>query len=360
MQVLLVSAAVLSLALPGFALGGSLDDAPPTVAALRVAYGGPPATWPEPWLDPGVTFQEMGAPLRAPASPRAAALGALLFREPRLSADGRVACGSCHDPEHGFSVPERVGHGVDGAPGRRNPPGLASVTGRTRLDWDGGGGDLARRVLAPLTEPREMGRPDLEAVLATLSDMGYGGAFTDVFGREGISARTLSAALMAYLATIDDETRFDRFAQGDREALTDLELSGLHLFRTKARCANCHSGPLLTDERFHNLRLSFFGEPAQDLGRHAVTHVPDDAGRFRTPSLRHVAASPPYMHNGLFPTLDGVVNLYDRGGGEVWARNAAEAGRPLFRDAARLSAHIRPLGLTPQEKAALVAFLKTL
>ena len=165
---------------------------------------------------------------------------------------------------------------------------------------------------------------------------------------------------MAYLATLDSETYFDRFARGDRAALTDMALAGLHLFRTRARCANCHFGPWLTDEGVHNLRLSFFGEPAQDLGRHAATQAAEDAGRFRTPSLRHVASSAPYMHDGLFPTLEGVVNFYDRGGGEVRARNAAEAARPLYREAARLSPHIRPLGLTAQEKAALAAFLRTL
>lgn len=348
------------MALAGLAVGGASDGAPPTAAPLRTAYAGPPATWPAPWLDPDVAFRELGPPPSPRPSPAAAALGARLFRDPRLSVDGRVACASCHDPDHGFSVPQKVAQGVAGAPGRRNPPGLAAVAGRAHLGWDGGGGDLAARVLGPLTDPREMGRADLEAVLAGLPAMGYGAAFTDVFGRDGISAPTLSAALVAYLATLDGETRFDRFARGDKAALTDTELSGLHLFRTKARCANCHFGPLLTDEGFHNLRLSFFGEPAEDLGRFAVTGMAEDAGRFRTPSLRHVAASAPYMHNGLFPTLDGVINLYDRGGGEVWARNAAEAARPLFREAARLSPHIRPLGLTEQEKAALAAFLRTL
>ncbi|MFG1378642.1 cytochrome-c peroxidase [Xanthobacter autotrophicus] len=356
----LVVAVLLPAALVGPATGGERDAAPPTGAELRAAYAGPAATWPAPWLDPGVAFQELGAPPPPPAPGPAATLGGRLFRDPRLSIDGRVACAGCHDPDHGFSVPGKVGAGVGGAQGRRNPPALASVVGRTRLDWDGGGGDLAARVLAPLTAPGEMGRSDLAAVLADLSDMGYGAAFTDGFGREGISVRALSAALVAYLATLDSETRFDRFARGDRAALTDMELAGLHLFRTKARCANCHFGPLLTDEGVHNLRLSFFGEPAQDLGRYGATQAAEDAGRFRTPSLRHVASSAPYMHNGLFPTLDGVVNFYDRGGGEVWARNAAEAARPLYREAARLSPHIRPLGLTAQEKAALAAFLRTL
>lgn len=357
----LVRMGMLSAAFCGLAAAGAGEGGPgQTAPDLRAAYSGAPQSWPAPWLDPDVAFVELGAP--APPLPpgQQAALGARLFRDPRLSADGRVACASCHDPRHGFSVPQKVATGIGGAPGRRNPPALFAVAGRKSFDWDGAGTDLSARVLAPLTDPREMGQPDLDAALARLPEAGYGPDFSAVFGAEGISRRTLAGALVAYLTTLDVETRFDHFARGDRTALTDTELSGLHLFRTRARCANCHFGPRLTDERFHNLRLSFFGEPAQDLGRHGITGQPEDAGRFRTASLRHVAASAPYMHNGLFPTLDGVVNFYDRGGGEVWARNAAEAARPLYREAARLSGHIRPLGLTEQEKAALVAFLRTL
>ncbi len=206
-----------------------------------------------------------------------------------------------------------------------------------------------------------MANPDLDSVLARLrADPDYATRFAEVYGAGPISADTLADALVAFQSHLETETRFDRFADGDRNALTDQEVWGLHLFRTKARCANCHFGPLLTDDRFHNLKISFFGEKAQDLGRYQVTHLPDDVGRFRTPSLRHVGETAPYMHNGLFPTLEGVINLYDRGGGEVWARNRSEAENPLYPLAAQLSSHIRPLGLSDEEKAALAAFLRTL
>ncbi|MFG1243859.1 cytochrome c peroxidase [Xanthobacter sp. V7C-4] len=327
---------------------------------LRAAYAGPPQTWPEPWIDPGVAFVELAAAPPPPPSSPEAELGERLFRDPLLSADGRIACASCHDLAHGFSVPEAVGRGIGGVEGRRNPPALFAVAGRARLDWDGGGGTLSARVLAPLTAADEMGNASLVPVMARLSASAHAAAFTRLFGTEGASPRTLAAVLSAYLETLDTSTRFDRFMAGDRAALSETEVAGLHLFRTRARCANCHFGPRLTDEKFHNLRLSSFGEPAQDLGRFAVTGDADDAGRFRTASLRHVSESPPFMHNGLFPTLEGVVNLYDRGGGEVWARNAREAARPLYGEAARRSPHLRPLDLTTGEKAALVAFLKAL
>lgn len=362
-----------ALAICGLALAAAgaliLPDAraePPSAsddpATLRTAYAGPPPTWPAPFIDPDVAFVELGrSPGRtSPPDEAMAALGARLFSDARLSADGSIACASCHDPAHGFSVATPVAYGMGGVPGRRNPPALFTVATRTAFDWDGGEHDLSARVLAPLTKADEMGNGNLEVVLARVAASQEGPAFHRNFGAEGVSMRTLAAALSAYLATLDTPTRFDRFASGETSALSDTELSGLHLFRTKARCANCHFGPSLEDGRFHNLKLSFFGEKAQDLGRHAITGDPDDAGRFRTPSLRHIASSAPYMHNGLFPTLEGVINLYDRGGGEVWARNAKETARPLYREAARLSPHIRPLGLTPEEKAALAAFLRAL
>ncbi|MFE1599544.1 cytochrome-c peroxidase [Methylobacterium sp. ID0610] len=347
------------------AAGAEGGPAPDTAADLRRAYAGPPERWPAAWIEPGVAFVELGArlplPRPDPAGQRRAALGARLFHDPTLSVDGRLACAGCHDPAQGWTVPTPTARGHRDRLGRRNPPGLRTAAARSRWGWDGRHSALARQVLAPLTDPDEMANAALDPVLGRLAaDPGSAARFAEAFPGAGISADTLSAALVAYLAGLDGPTRFDRFAAGDSAALSDREIAGLHLFRTKARCANCHFGPLLTDERFHNLRLSAFGEPAQDLGRFAVTGEPEDAGRFRTPSLRHVGETAPYGHAGLLATLAGIVNLYDRGGGEVWARNAAEAARPLHAPAARLSPLIRPLGLTRDEKAALVAFLGTL
>ncbi|WP_454915242.1 cytochrome-c peroxidase [Xanthobacter sediminis] len=353
-----MAAAVLAVG-AGAAVGEEAASADP--GSLRALYARSVAEWPAAAIDPGVAFVELGpAPALSPEMAPRAALGARLFRDPALSADGRVSCASCHAPEHGFSVATARAAGVGGIEGRRNPPALASVSMQAAFDWDGRFTDLAARALAPLTMPHEMGNDDMGDVLARVAAAPDAADFRRLFPQEGVSARSLGAVLTAYLAALDTPSRFDRFAAGDGAALSDVEIEGLHLFRTKARCANCHFGPRLADGLFHNLRLSFFGEPAEDLGRFAVTGRPEDAGRFRTASLRHVSTSAPYMHNGLFPTLEGVVNLYDRGGGEVWARNGAEAARPLYPHAARAAAQLRPLGLTAQEKAALVAFLRCL
>lgn len=136
--------------------------------------------------------------------------------------------------------------------------------------------------------------------------------------------------------------------------LTDQELAGLHLFRTKAGCAACHNGPLLSDGQFHNLGISFYGRSREDLGRYEVTRDPADVGRFRTPSLLGVSRSAPYMHNGLFPTLENVVALYNGGGGRDRARRMGEAPAPIP------DPLVSKLDLTRDEQAALAAFLRTL
>ncbi|MDH2328985.1 cytochrome c peroxidase [Cereibacter sp. SYSU M97828] len=249
-------------------------------------------------------------------------LGRRLFHDPALSANGAMSCADCHDPERGFT---------SGAVGGRTPPPLHVATQLSVWGWDGRHESLRAAILAPLTDPREMANPDADAAARRVGL---------------VDADALADAIGAYLATLDSPP-------------PTPEGRGAELFRS-AGCADCHSGPLLTDEGFHNLGLSAFGEPSQDLGRMRVTGDPADAGRFRTPSLRHVAQTAPYMHTGHFRTLEGVVRFYAQGGGKVWARNAAEADRPMYPEAARLDPRIRPLDLSEDDIAALVAFLKQL
>lgn len=346
------AAALLALWLIGPGLPAAQD-------AVLAAYRGPPSGWPAAQVDAGVAFVELGPltdnPAPTPQLRAQATLGRALFADPRLSASGRIACASCHDPARGWSVDEPVATGIDGRRGRRNPPDLRQADAHTQWGWDGRGTTLAAQSLAPLTDPDEMGNPSVQAVLARLQAApGPRAALTPRALGEALAAHVLQAGATAA------PTRYERFLRGERSLLTPLELQGLHLFRTKARCVNCHHGPWLSDGLFHNLRLSAFGEPAEDRGRQHVSGRPEDTGAFRTPSLRRVAASPPYMHNGLFASLQGVLHLYMRGGGEVWARNAAQAAQPLYPHAARLSPLIRPLELGAEEQAALLAFLRTL
>lgn len=345
-------AALLVLVLAGPGLHAA-DD------ATLTAYRGPPAGWPAAQVDPGVAFVELGplpdAPPLTPRQRTQAALGRALFADPQLSASGRIACASCHDPARGWSVDAPVAAGVDGRRGRRNPPDLRQAGAHRQWGWDGHDRTLAAQSLAPLLDPDEMGNASVQAVLARLQALpGPAAALTPETLGEALAAHVRQAGADA------PRTRYERFLRGERGLLTPQELQGLHLFRTTARCVNCHHGPWLSDGLFHNLRLSSFGEPAEDRGRQQASGRPQDTGAFRTPSLRRVSESAPYMHNGLFPHLEGVLRLYLRGGGEVWARNAAQAAQPLYPHAAQLSPLIRPLELSAGEQAALVAFLRTL
>lgn len=329
-----------------FAIASDID--------LRSAYARPAAEWPRAWIDDGVAFVELGAltpPALSPGEATSARLGQRLFFDPRLSASGRVACASCHQPDQGWTVRTATATGAGGA-GHRNPPGLQDVARRSHWGWDGAARSLAEQSLRPLTDPGEMANASVEAVWQRLRTVP---AYTDL-----TSAKDMGHALAAFQNTLHHTSRFDRFAQGDRHALNQQELRGLHLFRTQARCANCHFGPTLSDGRFHNLGIAFFGEPSQDLGRYATTRQCDDVGRFRTASLRGVSRTAPYMHHGLFGTLEGVLRLYARGGGDPRNSRAGAADHPLYGCAARVSPHLRPLPLDEADIDALKAFLNAL
>ncbi|MBN9024860.1 cytochrome-c peroxidase [Kaistia sp. MMO-174] len=333
------------------------------LAALRRYYEVIPAAWPQPTLDPSVEFRELAAlelPKQNP-SPAKVALGKALFEDPVLSASGQIACQSCHNRELGWGDGLKTSFGHDRAQGRRNAMPLFNASLRRSLFWDGRSPDLEAQAAEPLVNPVEMANHDLTGVVGRLAaSPAYPARFAAVFGTDRIEPEQVLEAIAAFEATLEERTRFDRFVQGDKRALTDQQVYGLHLFRTKAGCMNCHNGPLMTDEKFHNLGLSLLGRPKEDVGRYGVTGVLDDVGRFRTPSLRHVGETRPYMHNGIVPTLRHVIMLYQTGGGHTLPRNAAEARNPLMPFAGRTSPILKPLGLSPAEREALVAFLESL
>ena len=333
------------------------------LACLRQTYAQPIAGWPRPQVADGITPQEM-APVSAmpapPVAPAVAALGQRLFNDPRLSRSNAVACLSCHSPAHSFADSKRVSVGHEGRQGQRNTPGLLGVAQIKPLFWDGRASTLEEQALGPLQHPDEMAMdvPALAAKLAALDD--YPAQFNAAFGKkEGVTLPRILTALADYQRTLlPPVTRFDTFLEGERTALNDRELLGLHLFRTKARCMTCHSGALLTDQQFHNLGLTYYGRKKyEDLGRYLVTGKDEDVGKFRTPGLRGVAESGPWMHNGLFPQMVGLLNMYNAGMSRPVPHNAQQAADPKFPVTSPL---LQPLQLTSAEIIALKSFLEAL
>jgi cytochrome c peroxidase len=331
------------------------------IATLRTEYAGDPETWPAPHVDPDVEHRELGPlpPMPYPAdNPPSAAkikLGRQLFFDPRLSGSGQLACASCHDPDLGWGDGRATSFGHDRKQLTRNAPTILNTGYRETLFWDGRASSLEDQAHKVLTNQDEMHSSGVIVVDKILAIPGYLDQFKAAFHPEGVTHENALQALAAFeRSLVSGSSRFDWFLRGKRQALSDDALAGLHLFRTDARCINCHNGPLLTDDKFHNLGLGFLGRAFEDVGRYKVTGDPADAGKFRTPSLRNVARTAPYMHNGLFD-LEEALRLYNAG---------MRSDRIPVSDTRGLkpvkSPHLKTLNLNSQDLADLTAFLGTL
>ena len=270
----------------------------------------------------------MPVPEDNPLKPATVALGRKLFFDKRLSLDGTLACVSCHEPEKAFSDGRVVARGIGGANGPRNSPAILNRGYGTSQFWDGRASTLERQVLEPIANPKELGL-----------------SLTELQQRTGLSPGAVAAALASYVRTIrSGGSRFDRYMAGEAGALREEELAGLRVFRGKGNCVACHLGPNFTDEQFHNTGIAWREGRFDDDGRFAVSAKTADRGAFKTPTLREVARTAPYMHDGSLATLEDVVDYYARGG----------------RTNPHLDPEIRRLELSAQEKLALAAFLKSL
>lgn len=331
-------------------------------ARLRAIYSGPVSGWPAPEIDPGVSFVELGRVERAPraSDPVEIArveLGTALFFDARLSGTGQMACASCHDAELGWADGRATSFGHGFQPLARNAPSILNARFGTSFFWDGRAASLEDQALAVFENAREM-HSSVDAVLAAVrSSRGYRERFQAAWGDPEPTREHVLGSIAAFERTIqsDGSSDFDAFLGGKPDALSEPAVRGLHLFRTRARCVNCHNGPLLTDGKFHDLGLSYYGRKLVDLGRYEVTKDPADVGRFKTPSLRNVARTAPYMHNGLFD-LDGLLNMYSAGMVTL-PRKPEQANDPLFPTKSPL---LKELGLSSGEKADLKAFLESL
>ena len=307
------------------------------------------------------------APADNPTPPAKVALGRTLFEDPRLSDDNTLSCASCHQAEHGWATPLTLGPAHAGQQERRNAPSLVNVAFAAALLRDGRKPSLeVQAVDGPQDPLHQAGNIDL-VVEQLRADAGYAGLFAAAFGDAAVTPERIGRAIAAFERTlVFDDSPLDRYMAGDERALGAAEKRGLGLFLGQAGCVACHHGPNLTDDGYHNLgvpdhfvtedpaamaTIRFDGKRmgladwqtlADDPGRQLVTHDPADHGKFRTPSLRNVAQTGPYMHNGALMTLAEVVRFYNAGGGP----------------ADRRSAPLRPLGLGERDMDDLVAFLR--
>lgn len=319
-----------------------------------------------------------------PPTPAKIALGRKLFFDRRLSHNGTMSCGMCHIPEQGFTNNELATPiGVEGRSLRRNAPTILNVAYQERLFHDGRETALETQVISPVLAREEMANPSIGYVIDRIANFpDYAGLFEDVFSGGPTIGRVGQAIASWERTLIAGDSPFDRWRYGgEANALTEMQRRGFDVFTGKGACAACHpvgdSWALFTDQAFHDTGIGYqadqlaagrsepvaveiapgrevlldrravesVGEPRQrDLGRYEVTRDPVDLCRFKTPSLRNVALTAPYMHDGSLRTLDEVVRFYDRGG------VPHEGLDPL----------IRPLGLSTDEIEALVAFLASL
>lgn len=288
------------------------------------------------------------APADNPTTPAKIELGRILFETPALSGDGRRSCRTCHDPDRAFTDGRGRALARDGSDLARNAPSLMNLAWAKSFMWDGRADSLEAQVLMPLLDPREMAGSWPDIVAALKRDVRLDVTFHTVFReRPAIQPNTVVAALAAYVRSlVSPRTRFDRWVDGDDAALSTQELAGFGLFVGKAGCVACHGTWRFTDDKFHDVGLA-----DADPGRGAVAGGVPGLPAFKTPSLRELDRTAPYMHDGSTATLEAVIDHY--------AGSDSAAATLVARPSLDTSL-VRDLRLSPEEKAALTAFLRTL
>ena len=293
---------------------------------------------------------DLGAPLGLEAMPASeenpfarekVELGRRLFFDKLLSIDLSIACASCHKPELAFGDDRAISKGVRERKGIRNAPAIINRAYGKSMFWDGRIVTLEEQVLHPIINPVEMDLELEELIKRLEADDSYARQFKKAF-EDGATIRNVALALASYVRTLrSGNSAFDKVQNNPEFALSAEAQRGLELFFGKASCFSCHSGPNFTDEEFHNTGVSW---GAGDPGRFKVTRNDKDYGAFKTPTLREIERTAPYMHDGSIETLERVIDFYDRGGNP----------NP------HMDMRVRPLFLITEEKRALLAFLKSL
>jgi len=270
-------------------------------------------------------------------------LGQQLYFDTRLSADNTVSCATCHKPDAAWANHNSTDTGIKGQVGGRNSGTILNAAYMRYQFWDGRAGSLEEQALGPIANPIEMGETLENVVLKLNAIPGYRRQFQRVFGTD-VTTEGIAKAIAAFERTVTSgPSPYDRYLMGDKKAMSPAAVRGMDLFNGKAHCTACHSGPMFSDQSFHNIGVGM-DKPNPDVGRFKITNDPADWGRFKTPTLRDISLTYPYLHDGSEKTLADVVAFYDKGG--IPNRN--------------LDPLMLPLNLTRPEKADLVAFMEAL
>lgn len=316
---------------------------------LRKEYSKPRSQWPKPNLDQGIEHNEIGnlEPVKNTKYTKSKYdLGKMLFSESKLSSSSTMSCQSCHNSRFGWADGIKTPMGLDAQLLKRNSPTIVNTAHNKTLFWDSRASNLEEQAKMVLLNPKEMDSSE-ELVVANLSNNPiYKNLFKQSFGDEKITLDRISQAIAVFERTIvtKNKSLFDQFVMGNNKALSDSQIRGLHIFRTSGRCMNCHNGSNFTDNKMHNIGLVLEGTKYEDTGRYDITKKDSDYGLFKTPSLRNISKTAPYIHNGLIINLKGMINMYSN-------------GMPNSRNK---SPHIRPLGLQMNDREDLISFLESL
>lgn len=276
-----------------------------------------------------------------------AGLGKKLFSEKILSKDSSVSCASCHIPKFAFADTVAFSVGIEGRLTKRNTPSVLNMKNRPYYFWDGRATTLEEQALMPIQNPDEMGLPIDEAVKRLNQSREYKILFQKIFGQKP-DAKNLAAAFSAFEKTLETvDSKFDDWSNNLKN-LTAAEERGRELFvGDKAKCFDCHRMEDFTTDEFKNIGL-YNGKELNDAGLFNITNKETDNGKFKTPGLRNIAVTAPYMHNGMFKTLEEVMEYYNDP--QKFVTNSINIDDALK----------QPLGLTDKEKKDIIAFLKTL
>ena len=279
-----------------------------------------------------------------PYSPDKVELGRVLYFDVHISADNSLSCASCHSPEHGYTDGAPVSTGIRGQKGGRSAPTVLNRAYSLAQFWDGRASTLEEQAKGSIQNPIEMGTTHSDVVTKIGAIAGYHPLFQKAFGSPEVTIDKMAKAIATFERTLlSGNSPYDRYNAGDKKALTAAQVRGMDVFINTAKCDQCHEGINFTSNSYANLGIGA-DKAEPDEGRFTVTHQLADWGAFKTPTLREVARTAPYMHDGSLKTLEDVVNFYDKGG---------QPNR-------NLDEKIKPLRLTEEQKKDLVEFLKSL